>query len=306
MKPVAKGIYPTMITPYTADGGIDHDAVRRLTEWYIQNGCTGVFAVCQSSEMFFLSREERAALAKTVAEQAAGRISVVASGHCGNSVEEQAAEINAVAAAGIDAFVLVSNRLDPHNEGDDVWIANAEKLLAAIDPSLPLGIYECPHPYKRLLTPRILDWCVNSGRFCFIKDTCCEPELLEQRLAQLKDTGVALFNANEQTLLHSLKHGAAGYSGIMGNFHPDLLVRLYSSFEAQPEAAQKLSDLLSMTAFTEALAYPVTAKYYLDTFENVPMGHTSRSRDVRALTPYHKLVLEQLYRVHTVLRAQDL
>lgn len=306
MKTIAKGVYPTMITPYDRDGGIDFDAVRRLTEWYIQNGCTGVFAVCQSSEMFFLSLEEKAALAKAVVEQAAGRISVVASGHCGDSIAAQAEEINTVAAAGVDAFVLVSNRLDPHNDGDDVWIANAEKLLAAIDPALPLGIYECPHPYKRLLTPRILDWCVKSGRFCFIKDTCCEPEMLEQRLAQLNGTGVALFNANEQTLLHSLQHGAAGYSGIMGNFHPDLLVRLYDSFEAHPQAAQALSDILSMTAFTEALAYPVTAKYYLNTFENVSMEHTSRSRDAKALTPYHKLVMEQLYRLHTVLRAQVL
>lgn len=306
MKPIARGIYPTMITPYTPEGEIDHTAVRCLTEWYIRNGCSGVFAVCQSSEMFFLSLKEKAELAKTVVEQAAGRISVVASGHCGNSIEAQIEEINAVAAVGVDAFVLVSNRLDMHNDGDDVWIANAEKLLAGIDPALPLGIYECPHPYKRLLTPRILDWCVQSGRFCFIKDTCCEPELLEQRLAQLKDTGVALFNANEQTLLHSLQHGAAGYSGIMGNFHPDLLVRLYQSFETQPQAAQQLSDILSMTAFTEALAYPVTAKYYLNTFENVFMQCTSRSRDAKALTPYHKLVMEQLYRLHTALRAQKL
>ena len=34
------------------------------------------------------------------------------------------------------------------------------------------------------------------------------------------------------------------------------------------------------------------------------MGHTSRSRDARLLTPYHTLVMEQLYRVHTALRAQ--
>jgi 4-hydroxy-tetrahydrodipicolinate synthase len=46
-----------MITPFTDDNRIDFKAVRALTEWYITKGCDGIFAVCQSSEMFFLSRE---------------------------------------------------------------------------------------------------------------------------------------------------------------------------------------------------------------------------------------------------------
>ena len=39
-----------------------------------------------------------------------------------------------------------------------------------------------------------------------------------------------LFNANAQTLLPSLELGAAGFSGVMANFHPDLYARLYQLF----------------------------------------------------------------------------
>ncbi|MGN0179979.1 MAG: dihydrodipicolinate synthase family protein [Monoglobaceae bacterium] len=119
MKNINTGVYPTMITPYDKNGEIDYAAVKNLVEWYIENGCRGIFAVCQSSEMAYLTLEERVTLAYKVAEYAKGRISVVASGHCGHSIKEQIHEINEISKTGIDAFVLVSNRFDLQNEGDD-------------------------------------------------------------------------------------------------------------------------------------------------------------------------------------------
>ncbi len=301
MKEINNGVYPTMITPYK-DGKIDFDMVEKLVEWYIEKGCHGVFAVCQSSEMNFLSLKERVSLAKTVVDCAGGRISVVASGHCADSIEEQAEEINLISETGIDAFVWVSNRLDLHNDGDDEWIKNAEELMSITNKDIPLGIYECPKPYKRLLTPRILEWCKQTDRFSFIKDTCCDPDMLTDRLAQLKGSGIKLFNANGQTFLHSLQHGAAGYSGIMANYHPDLYVWLYENYLKDPKLAELISAKLSMAAFTEGPAYPCTAKYYLG-FEGLDMDVYSRSSDKKNLTPYQKLIMEQLYRLNTEMRS---
>ena len=39
------GVYPTMITPYK-NGVIDETAVRALVDWYAEQGCSGIFAVC--------------------------------------------------------------------------------------------------------------------------------------------------------------------------------------------------------------------------------------------------------------------
>lgn len=292
MQQIRKGVYPTMITPYTKDGEIDYAAVRRLTEWYIEKGCTGIFAVCQSSEMAFLSLAERVKLAATVTETANGRVSVVASGHCAETLSEQAKEVREIAATGVDAFVLVSNRLDLHGDGDDVWIENAARLLDKTG-DVPLGIYECPKPYKRLLTPRILDWCLGTKRFLFIKDTCCDPMLLDARLAQLRGSDLLLFNANAQTLLYSLERGAAGYSGIMANFHPDLFACLCAHFAEDAEKTKRLSALLGMMAWTESPAYPCTAKWHLNA-RGVPMNTAARSADEKLLTPYQKLTVEQM------------
>ena len=56
----AGGVWPVMLTPFTKDREIDFKTLKQLVEWYIERGSSGLFAVCQSSEMFYLSFEERA------------------------------------------------------------------------------------------------------------------------------------------------------------------------------------------------------------------------------------------------------
>lgn len=300
MSKINGGIYPTMLTPYK-NGEIDYGMVRELVDWYVEMGCHGIFAVCQSSEMWYLSLKERVKLAETVVDQVNGRISVVASGHCGNSIDEQVQEMNEISKTGVDAFVLVSNRFDIHNDGDDVWIENAERFLDKADPDMDLGLYECPVPYKRVLSDRLIDWCGQNPRFRFIKDTCCDPVMLKSRGDILKNSNLMLFNANGQTLLYSLRNGTSGYSGIMANFHPDLLSWLYENYEKEPEKADCLSNILSMAACTENPAYPCIAKYYLN-LEGLKMDIFARSCDQKKLTPYQKSIMDQLFALNKDLR----
>ena len=39
MNQIPGGIYPVMITPFTADNQIDYNAVDRIVEFYAQGGC---------------------------------------------------------------------------------------------------------------------------------------------------------------------------------------------------------------------------------------------------------------------------
>ncbi|MBU2326377.1 MAG: dihydrodipicolinate synthase family protein, partial [Alphaproteobacteria bacterium] len=105
------GIFPVVITPFDEGNTIDWDGYSRLIEWYIDHGSHGLFAVCQSSEMMFLSLEERCALADFTVRQVKGRVPVVASGHISQSMDDQKAELRAMAQTGVDAVVLVTNRL---------------------------------------------------------------------------------------------------------------------------------------------------------------------------------------------------
>lgn len=304
MKDINKGTYPTMITPYRDDNTVDYEAVKNITNWYIDNGCTGIFAVCQSSEMIYLSLDEKIKIAKTVVEtvKASGKnVSVVASGHNSDDMNAQIEEMTAMANTGVDAIVWVSNRLDLHNDGDDVWIKNAEYLLSKLPEDIAIGIYECPYPYKRILTPKILDWCISTGRFTFIKDTCCDPDMLDARLEQLKGTSIKLFNANSQTFLYTLRHGAAGFSGIMGNFHPDLYAWVCENYEKEPEKAERVQGFLTLTAFLEVLAYPQTAKYHMNKV-GVHMSLWSRSCDQKKFTKYQRMIIDELMNTENYIR----
>ena len=74
-----QGVWPVMITPFTADGEIDYASLERLIAWYEQGGATGLFAACQSSEIFYLSLRERVELVRFVKQHA--HVPVIASGH---------------------------------------------------------------------------------------------------------------------------------------------------------------------------------------------------------------------------------
>ena len=88
-------MFTTMITPYKADGTIDYGTVEKYVDWYFENGLDGIFAICQSSEIFHLSLEERVNLnsfiyarAKKLEKLYSRKFTVVSSGHVGNSIDE--------------------------------------------------------------------------------------------------------------------------------------------------------------------------------------------------------------------------
>lgn len=289
------GVWPVMLTPFTEENEVDYEALGSLVEWYIEKGVSGLFAVCQSSEMFQLTLKERIAVAKVVVKASNGRIPVIASGHISESLEDQAAEITDMAETGVDAVILITNRLAREEEEDDIWQKNCELLLAKIPEDIPLGFYECPYPYKRLLSEKNIRWCLETKRFYFLKDTCCDIRQIEKKLSWLKGSKLKLYNANTSTLLESLQIGAAGYSGVMANFHPELYVWLCRHFTEQK--AKELSDQLSLMSLIERQYYPVNAKYYLSDEEKLPIRTICRVQDEEGLTETFKKEVDMLSRV---------
>lgn len=287
------GVWPVMLTPFTRENKVDYESLGRLVDWYIENGVAGLFADCQSSEMFFLSLEERIKIAKFVKEKSGGRVPVIASGHISDKVEEQIYELNAVAHTGVDAVILISNRLAKEEEDDTVWLENLKKVIQVLPEDLPLGFYECPYPYKRIISPKLLEWCAKTKRFYFIKDTSCNLDNIGQKLKAIRGSHLKLFNANSSTLLETLQMGAGGFSGVMANFHPDLYVWLCENHEKYPEKAKKLADFLTLASLIERQVYPVNAKYAQQKFGNFQSIYT-RTKDSELLNKTGRLEVDQL------------
>lgn len=288
-------IFTTMITPYNRDGSVDYATAEKYVDWYYKNGLDGIFAICQSSEIFYLTLEERVKLNKTVYEHAKKldpHFTVVSSGHVSYTLAEQIKELNAVCESGTDALIFITNRLDPENEGDDVFIANAKKLISALPRDVKLGLYECPYPYKRLVTPKILSWCLGTGRFYYMKDTCCDTATVIERCKLLKGSDFKLLNANCQTLLETMRGGADGYCGIMANFHPALYGWLGKNYKS--EHADFVQSVLGLFGFTEsALPYPLSAKYHMNLC-GIETNNIARNRRSDELGEYAVSCLRQM------------
>ncbi|WFU13541.1 dihydrodipicolinate synthase family protein [Bradyrhizobium sp. CB3481] len=262
MTKTIEGIIPVMITPFTAGGEIDYPGLGRLVEWYIDNGSDALFAVCQSSEMQFLSLDERVALAAFVKKAAAGRVPVIASGHISESLDDQLAELTAIASTGVDGMVLVTNRLDAKREGGTKFTNDLNWLLDRLPKEIPLGLYECPAPYRRLLTDHELKFCAASGRFIILKDVSCDLETVKRRVALAKGTPLAIVNANAAIAFDAMKSGSRGFTGVFTNFHPDLYKWLMTEHADHPALADELSVYLALSAMAEPMGYPKLAKFY--------------------------------------------
>ena len=286
------GVWPVMLTPYDDKMRVDEDGLAALVEWYIAHGVSGLFAACQSSEIMKLSLEERVRIVEITRKAAAGRVPVVASGHISDDFDAQLRELNAIAGTGADAVILITNHLAAPDEDDDVWMRNMETLLGRLDPALPLGMYECPAPYKRLLSLENIRACAETGRFYFLKDTCCDAVTIRARIQAIAGTNLRLYNANATTLLASLRAGAAGYSGVMANIHPELYVWLTANFN-HPNA-DLVQAALTMGSLIERQLYPVNAKYHLQALEGLPITTHSRVQDDSLLTETFKDEVRQM------------
>ena len=293
-----KEMWPVMLTPFTDSGSVDYAALRRLIAFYEEGGADGLFAVCQSSEIFYLSLEERVQISSFVKKHAS--IPVIASGHIAYSLEDQADELRRISDTGVDAVILITNRLAEAGAEEHVWEDSLGYLLARLDPAMPLGFYECPQPYKRLITLKELRACAQTGRFRFMKDTCCDLKQIKQRVDALQGTGLRLFNANTTTLLDSLRAGADGFSGVMANFHPELYAWLLSHYEH--ERADILQAALTAFSQIERQLYPVNAKYHLQCL-GLPITTYCRSRSHHQLTATFKDEVRQMDRIVHYLRS---
>ena len=286
-----QGSIPTMITPFGSDGKVDWISADKLVEWYLAAGCVGVFAPCLSSEMFDLSPEERLAFATRVKKVVGKRGVVVSTGTYGGPIEEQAAFVKKMGKC-CDAVVVNTATLVPQDASDAAWKVAATKLLE-LTGNVPLGLYECPVPYKRLLSPALIKWCADSGRFHFHKDTCCNMEEIRAKLEaigappptlafehggfepvkkkqKVKAGGASPFrfyNANVETLLSSVLAGAHGFSGISANFYPHLHTWLIKTATSGPKKAdldklRRVQDFLSVAEAIVCVGYPASAKAY--------------------------------------------
>lgn len=260
----AKKFIPVMITSFHSDGSIDFDGVSRLTDFYLAAGAKGFFANCLSSEMYYLNNDERVALTRHVVKYINGRVPVVSTGSFGKTIEEKAEFTKRIYDTGVDAVILITSHFAAKDENDETLMRNFDSFFNQTG-SIPLGTYECPSPYKRILTPEVFQFLVKNKRLVYHKDTSESINSIRGKLDVCRGTQLELYNAHTASTLLSLEAGANGMSPVSGNFYPEIIAWMCANAN-NPSKKEDMKWIQSEIARTEPIIgkfYPLSSKYFL-------------------------------------------
>src|SRR3954470_21377323 len=209
MKLSDKKFVPVMITPFNLKAKVDLDAVSRLVDFYLAAGVKGFFANCLSSEMYSLSEDERLELTRHIVRYVNGRVPIVATGSFGLTIADKAEFARKIYDTGIDAVILITGHYANVDDSDEVLLRNFDRMFT-LTGDIPMGLYECPAPYKRIITPAVFKTLLNTHRLVYHKDTSIEPEKVKAKLDLVKesDSGLEFYDAHSPNAMFSLQAGA--------------------------------------------------------------------------------------------------
>ena len=255
---IPDGVWPILLTPFQQDGAIDWPALDELASFYVSAGVSGLFALGTSSEFLALEDSERFPLGQRAVEACKGRIPVVAVGNFGSTLEEQAASITRMSEHGVAAVIVATSILPSADDLDGQLLRLAELTAAR------LGIYECPVPEHRVLSPQQVRRLAVTGRFVFMKDTCRDMVPFAAKLALAQGTALKIFQANLKILLPSLEAACHGFCGVVPIVAPELSQQVCDVSALDADTRQRAHEkLMRIQDVLTAHHYPASAKYIL-------------------------------------------
>ncbi|MCW3093762.1 MAG: dihydrodipicolinate synthetase [Ferruginibacter sp.] len=292
----AKKFVPVMITPFNLKAKVDFDVVSKLVDFYLAAGVKGFFANCLSSEMYSITEDERLELTSHIVKYVNGRVPVVATGSFGLTIEDKAEFTKRIYDTGISAVIQITGHFANIEDSDDILLRNFEKMFK-LTGSIPMGMYECPAPYKRIIGPDVFRTLLSANRLVYHKDTSIDLEKVMAKLGILSETKSSLefYDAHSPNAMYSLQMGAKGMSSISGNFYPELLVWMVNN-ASDPDKLEEVKWLQSEISRVDPLihvAYPMSAKYFLQK-RGLPVRTISRATALE-LTPEQKKTLNEIH-----------
>ena len=184
-------------------------------------------------------------------------VPVIASGHVSYALEDQIDELRRVSDTGVDAVILITNRLAEEHAAPEVWMDHLHQVTDALDPAMPLGFYECPYPYKRLLSLDELRQVAADGRYPLPEGYLLRPVADSAAPAGAERQLPGPVQRQHRTLLSSLRAGAGGLLRRHGQL-PSRAVRVAAATTSRPspKKAETLQSILTMASLIEMQPLP--------------------------------------------------
>ncbi len=210
-----KGSMPALVTPFT-NGALDLDTLKRLVEWHIQEGSTGLVPVGTTGESPTLSHEEHETVVAEVVKATAGRVPVIAGAGSNNTVEA-IRFVQFAQTVGADAALVVTPYYNkPTQKG---LIEHFRALHECAD--IPIIIYNIPGRSVIDMTPETMGELAKLPRIVGVKDATGDIARVSQQRASCGSEFCQL-SGEDATALGFNAHGGVGCISVTANVAPKL------------------------------------------------------------------------------------
>jgi 4-hydroxy-tetrahydrodipicolinate synthase len=230
-----RGVLTALVTPFTAEGGVDSTALARLVGRQLELGVHGLVPCGSTGEAATLDNEERVRVIEQVARLTEGRVPVVA-GCGGNDTRRTVAMARAAAAAGADALLVVSPYYNKPNRSG--LLAHFEAVAAATP--RPIVIYNVPGRTGQNLGAELILRLAEIPGVAGVKEASAD---LDQIAWILRDRppGFAVLSGDDNLTLPAMALGADGVISVLSNELPSEMSRLASAaLEGDLDEAREL------------------------------------------------------------------
>lgn len=233
------GIIPALITPFDENDRIDEAVLRKLVELNIEKGVTGFYCCGSSAEAFLMSMEERKRAFEIVADQVAGRVSLIC--HVGNisswsalELAEHAKETGADAISSIPPFY--------YKFTEEEIKAYYRELMAHID--LPMIIYNFPDFSGVSLNSSNAADLFLEKQVMGIKHT--SNDMFEIDKIKSLSENLTVFSGYDECWISALAMGADGAIGSTFNVMAEKAIVIQRLFrEGNIEEARKIQSVVN-------------------------------------------------------------
>lgn len=234
-----KGSMPALVTPFTPDGELDLDTLKKLVEWHVEEGSHAIVPVGTTGESPTLTHDEHRTVIEEVVRAVNGRIPVIA-GAGSNSTREGIGLLQHAASVGADAGLVVTPYYNKPTQAG--LIAHYTALTEACD--LPIIIYNIPGRSVVDMMPETMGVLAQIPSIIGVKDATGK---LERVSCQRMTCGADFIqlSGEDATALGFNAHGGVGCISVTANVAPRLCAQFQeATLRGDYAAALEIQDRL--------------------------------------------------------------
>ena len=224
-----KGIFTPNLTPFLDDGRINEGELRRMVNWLIEKGVSGLYPNGSTGEFIRLSFEERKRVIQIVAEENHGRLPILA----GAAETNLTMILDACRTYADLGCVAVSITGPYYYKVSQESIEHFFRELAKRSP-IDIVLYNIPQYSNEISVPVLTRLALDCPRIVGVKDSSRDFPRFLSTLNAIKPQrpDFACLIGCEEILFPSLLMGADGGTIASSGVVPEAIMKLYREFLA--------------------------------------------------------------------------